>query len=114
MAERGNVAKHLPLSESTYYMMLSLLEPLHGYAVMQKVEEMSGRMVRVGPGTLYGAFSSMEKAKLIEKTGEFDRRKTYVLSAFGREVLAWQILRLEKMLSAGKALFPGERVSPDA
>ena len=32
-----DINKYLPLTESTYYIMLTLVEPLHGYAVMQKV-----------------------------------------------------------------------------
>ncbi len=57
--------KYLPLSESTYYIMLTLVEPLHGYGVMQKVQEISQGTVTIGPGTLYGAFSTLEKEKLI-------------------------------------------------
>lgn len=37
-----NLEKHLPMTETTYYILLSLLEPGHGYAVMQKAEELSG------------------------------------------------------------------------
>lgn len=33
-----------------------------GYEVMQKVTEMSAKTVSVGPGTLYGAFSTLERA----------------------------------------------------
>ncbi len=44
--------KYLPLTEATYYIMLSLVEPLHGYGVMQKVNEISQGTVSVGPGTL--------------------------------------------------------------
>ena len=51
-----NAENYLPLSESTYYIMLMLTEPLHGYGVMQKVETMTGGKVVIGPGTLYGAF----------------------------------------------------------
>lgn len=31
----------LPLTETTYYIMLALQEPAHGYLIMQQVEEMS-------------------------------------------------------------------------
>ena len=36
-----NAKKYLPLTEATYYIMLSLVEPLHGYGVMQRVKEIS-------------------------------------------------------------------------
>ena len=58
------ITKHLPLTEATYYILLALTEPLHGYAVMQKVSAMSGGLVNIGPGTLYGAFGKLKEAGL--------------------------------------------------
>jgi DNA-binding PadR family transcriptional regulator len=96
------IAKYLPLTESTAYILLALVEPLHGYAVMQKVEEMSQGTVRVGPGTLYGAFTTLESEKLIVKVGEADRRKTYTLTDKGRNVLKEHIRRSEILAKNGK------------
>ena len=98
---RGDINKYLPLTESTYYIMLTLVEPLHGYAVMQKVEETSNGIVKVGPGTLYGAFTALEKEKLIVKVKEENRRKSYVLTPKGKKVLINQIKRLEIMTRNG-------------
>ena len=94
---RADTSKYLPLTESTYYIMLTLVEPLHGYAVMQKIEEISNGTVKVGPGTLYGAFTSLEKEGLIVKVKEEERRKSYVLTPKGKKVLMNQIKRLEMM-----------------
>ncbi len=74
MSRLKGAAKYLPLSESTYYILLALVEPLHGYALMQKVAGMSQGSVSIGPGTLYGAFSTLEKVDLIVKVREEDRR----------------------------------------
>ena len=93
--------KYLPLTESTYYIMLTLVEHLHGYAVMQKIEEISKGAVKVGPGTLYGAFASLEKEGLIVKVKEENRRKSYVLTTKGKKVLKNQIKRLEIMTRNG-------------
>ena len=98
---RDDSGKYLPLTESTYYIMLTLIEPLHGYAVMQKVEEISKGTVKVGPGTLYGAFTSLEKEELITKVKEENRRKSYVLTPKGKKVLISQIQRLERMNQNG-------------
>lgn len=97
-----NYAKYLPLSEATFYVLAALDEPLHGYALMQKVEAMSEGSVVIGPGTLYGAFAALEKQGLIEKLSEEDRRKTYGLSARGRLVLAEQVRRLAIMVRNGQ------------
>ena len=99
-----NIAKYLPLTESTYYIMLSLIEPLHGYAVMQKVEAMSEGTVNLGPGTLYGVLTNLEKEDLIVMVKEAERRKCYTLTQKGRELLFSQIRRLEIMTKTGQRL----------
>ena len=91
----NDTKKYLPLSEATYYIMLTLIDPLHGYAVMQKVEQISQGMVRVGPGTLYGVFDTLEAAGLILMVKEEDRRKSYTLTPKGKKVLLSQIKRFE-------------------
>jgi len=98
MAKADDTRKYLPLTESMYYVMLSLIEPLHGYAVMQKVEILSRGTVTVGPGTLYGIFTSFESEGLIAMVKEEERRKSYLLTAKGKRVLSRQIERLEIML----------------
>ena len=99
-----NTEKYLPLTESTFYILLALVEPLHGYGVMQKVEVMSEGTVKIGPGTLYGAFQALEKEGLIIKTGEEERRKSYALTTKGREVLQKQINRLRIMVRNGSSI----------
>lgn len=97
-------SKYLPLSEATFYVMLALNEPLHGYAIMQKVEAMSGGSVTLGPGTLYGVFGALEKQALIVKVAEAERRKVYALTEPGRAVLGEQVRRLEIMVDNARAL----------
>lgn len=104
MMTEKEVNKYLPLTEATYYIMLSLVEPLHGYGVMQRVKEISQGTVSVGPGTLYGAFSTLESEKLIRKVSEEDRRKCYQLTTKGKQVLSSQIERLEIMTTNGKSV----------
>ncbi len=101
MIHHNNAGKYLPLTEATYYIMLALIEPLHGYAVMQKVEKISEGTVKVGPGTLYGVFTTLEKEDLIVKVKEEERRKIYTLTGKGEEVLLSQINRLGIMTKSG-------------
>lgn len=102
------IANYLPLSEATFYVLAALDEPLHGYALMQKVETMSEGQVVIGPGTLYGAFAALEKQGLIEKVSEQDRRKTYGLTSKGRLVLAGQVRRLATMVRNGQFVLSRE------
>lgn len=95
---RIKINKHLPLTEATYYILLALVTPQHGYAVMQEAEETSASTVKLAPGTLYGALTTLEESKLIHKVGEEGRRKIYRISDAGREVLLRQVERLKIML----------------
>lgn len=105
MAEK-DITKYLPLTESTYYILLALVEPLHGYGVMQKVETLSDGTVSIGPGTLYGAFTNLEKEGLITMVKEEERRKSYALTDKGKQVLAEQVRRLEIMSRNGQTVLP--------
>ena len=53
------MAESLVLTESTYYILLSLVVPRHGYGIMQQAEQLSGGRVRLAPGTLYGALNAL-------------------------------------------------------
>lgn len=56
--------KLLPLSETMHLIMLALRKPLHGYAIMQLVNEMSDGQVSIAAGTLYGALDNLKKKSL--------------------------------------------------
>jgi len=99
---QDNIQRYLPLTEATYYILLTLREPLHGYAVMQRIQEMSHGMVEIGPGTLYGAFTNLEKEGLIEMVKHENRRKSYLLTPKGKQTLLAQIERLQIMAHLGK------------
>jgi DNA-binding PadR family transcriptional regulator len=101
MKENKERARHLPLTEATYCILLALAEPLHGYGIMQKVEAGSDGSVRIGPGTLYGALTTLEKEKLISRFDEVDRRKRYALTEKGRKVLAAELARLRLLTRMG-------------
>ena len=94
--------KYLPLTEATAYILLALIEPLHGYALMQKVDTMSQGTVRIGPGTLYGAFSQLEKEGVIKMVKEADRRKSYLLTAKGKSVLQEHLRRTQILVNNGR------------
>jgi DNA-binding PadR family transcriptional regulator len=97
-------SKHLPLTEATYYILLALVTPKHGYAVMQQAEEISSGTLRLAPGTLYGAFTTLESSKLIKMVGKDGRRKIYQITDKGFEVLQNQIKRLKIMLKSAEII----------
>ncbi|OPX46457.1 lineage-specific thermal regulator protein [Ruminiclostridium hungatei] len=105
-----NFDRFLPLTETTFYIMLSLLEPSHGYAVMQNVEQLSENKVKIAAGTLYGAFENLVRQKLIKAVATEDtRRKVYVLTAEGKEVLKLEIRRLKHLVNISGNVTAGEK-----
>jgi transcriptional regulator len=67
------------------------LEPMHGYGIALRIEQISGGVFRVNPGSLLPALSRMERAGRVKadwRTSENNRRaKYYVLTARGRKAL---------------------------
>ncbi len=99
--------KFSPLTETTFYILISLLEPLHGYGIMQKVLKLSGGRINLGPGTLYGALSNMVNIGLIAPSEHHEvdsRRKIYRITELGKELVNYEIGRLEEVIRNGKTL----------
>lgn len=103
MAEQG------PMTEAMYYILLSLLKPGHGYGMMQRIRELSGGRLIMGPGTLYGVLSRMNKEGLIVPAGEEGRRKNYAITPAGRSALLAEYARLKRMVADGDILEEAER-----
>ena len=93
-----------PITESTYYILLALLKPNHGYGIIQKVEDLTNGRVILGPGTLYGAINTLlEKKWIILYSEEKDSRKKkeYLISEEGRKILFDEIERLKELVRNG-------------
>ena len=45
------MAAQAPMTEATYYILLALMKPGHGYGMMQRIKELSGGRIEMGPGT---------------------------------------------------------------
>ena len=103
------MAESIALTEAVYYILLSLLEPLHGYGIMQKVEQLSRGRVRLAAGTLYGAIGTLlEKRWIKALPGESNsRKKEYVILEEGRQAVLSEISRLQELLDNGKRIAGG-------
>ncbi|MCM3569703.1 PadR family transcriptional regulator [Neobacillus mesonae] len=98
--------KQLPLTETVYYILLALLEPAHGYLILQKVEELSGGQVRMAAGTLYGAIENLLKLKFIQPVPSDDsRRKVYLITDRGKEILHLDLERMKHMIQITEKTF---------
>jgi len=94
------------LTEAVYYILLSLMQPMHGYGIMQNVERLSGGRLRLAAGTLYGAISTMlEKGWITAIAGESDsRKKEYVITDAGTSVLRAEYARLKELVDNGRGI----------
>ena len=67
------------------------LEPLHGWGIAQRIEQISRGVFQVNAGSLFPAFRRLERAGLIEadwRATENNRRaKYYALTRHGRKKL---------------------------
>ena len=106
------MSTYVALTESTYYILLALYRPQHGYGIMQQVQTLSGGRVRLAAGTLYGALNSMcEKGWIIPcGGGEESRKKEYKLTASGLDVLKHELARLKELVENGEDILKGEEV----
>lgn len=88
---------YVPMTESGFYILLCLREPNHGYGIVQMVKAMTDGEIVLAPGTMYGSLSKMEKDHLIEFVREEEKRKIYQITLLGKEVLALEVKRIERL-----------------
>ena len=101
---------NIALTEAVYYILLSLVEPMHGYGIMQNVESLSSGRVRLAAGTLYGAINTLlEKGWITALPGVKDsRKKEYQITDEGKQVVAAELLRLQELLTNGTRIMEGK------
>lgn len=92
------------LTEAVYYILLSLVEPMHGYGIMQQTAALSRGRLSLSAGTLYGALASLQEKGWIEPLPEEGRKKEYRLTDAGRTVLEAEIERLSELVENGKEI----------
>lgn len=97
-----------PMTEAMYYVLLTLMNPNHGYQLMSAVKEVSKGRVQMGPGTLYGVLTRMQGDGLIQIIGDDGRRKTYAITSDGKEALRQEYQRLLALVNDGVILEEGQ------
>lgn len=88
---------YVPMTETGFYILLCLREEAHGYSIVQKVETLTKGEIRISPGTMYGSLSKMEKDGLIRFIREEDKRKIYLITDLGKQVLDLEMKRIARL-----------------
>ena len=114
MAFQADIEALLPLTEPTFFVMLSLVpEPKHGYAIMKDVRRLSQDRVVLSTGTLYGALKRLLEQGWIERADTPERaavstntprrpRQAYALTRLGQRVLDAEIGRLNMLVAVAR------------
>ncbi|GAA0292126.1 PadR family transcriptional regulator [Gracilibacillus halotolerans] len=94
-----NLTKTEQLTDSMFYIMAALTEPRHGYAIMNLIEETSEGVIKIGPASMYTIIKKLLKQEWIYLyDGSDSRRKTYLLTGKGKEVLEQDLKIRNKMI----------------
>jgi DNA-binding PadR family transcriptional regulator len=114
MATQTDLQENLPLTEATFFILLSLApQPKHGYAIMKEVAALSRARVVFSTGTLYGALKRLLEQGWIERidepvearaaANETERiRKVYMLTELGRHILNAEVDRLHSLVAVAR------------
>jgi PadR family transcriptional regulator, regulatory protein PadR len=80
------------------------LEPMHGWAIAQRIRQMSGEVLQVGQGALYPSLHKLEQNGWISSewaVSENNRRaKYYKLTKAGRKALEQESAQWERLSAA--------------
>ena len=96
---------YVPMTETGFYILYCLQSEMHGYNNGQEVKRMTGGEVTISPGTMYGTLSKMEKDGLIRFVREEEKRKRYVITELGSEVLGIELHRIERLYQNSKGVY---------
>lgn len=96
------------LTEVTFFVLLSLYEPRHGYAIMQFIEEKTNGRLVLGAGSLYGAIESLCQKGWIALYDDSDvRRREYLVTPLGRQIAEQELHRLREVTQIANEIIGG-------
>jgi DNA-binding PadR family transcriptional regulator len=109
MTTTQEIQGYLPLTETTYFILLSLSSgPRHGYAIMKDVDSLSRGRVRLSTGTLYSSLKRLLETGWIERENGLDEpadgrnRKAYRLTEIGQLILEAEYQRLQGLVHVAR------------
>lgn len=96
------------LTETTFFILLSLYRPNHGYRIMQFIEKETDGRLLLGAGTLYGAINTLMKKGWIELYSEDNSgKKEYLITEEGKKILEVELNRLKQIYRIANKVIGG-------
>lgn len=75
------------LTDSIFLILLAMKNPIHGYGLMQKIEELTAGNISIGPATMYTTIKKMKAVNWISETENSDSKIVYRMTEKGLQVL---------------------------
>ena len=117
MARTQETHHDLPLSEPTFYILLSIFAgPRHGYAILKDIQQLSNGRLLLSVSTLYTSLKRLLEQGWIERVESEDQdetghpRKQYQLTQVGRSMLYAETKRLHTLIQAANQRLPQEAI----
>jgi DNA-binding PadR family transcriptional regulator len=114
--DHRDVRRLVPLKSRAFHILLVLADgDCHGYAIKQRVGEITDGVLRLGPGTLYESIQRLERNGLIEESPDrpdeaedHSQRRYYRLTLLGRRVLQAEVERLGVLVDHARSRVPSD------
>lgn len=87
----------MPMTETAYYILLSLTEPRHGYAIILHVQEITKGRIKLGSGTVYGTLTKFQNKGVISIFSDEKRRTVYEITEIGKKLILAEIERIKEI-----------------
>ncbi|MBC8061353.1 MAG: PadR family transcriptional regulator [Clostridiaceae bacterium] len=91
------IKNYMPMTETAFYILLSLYEPRHGYGIIRTVEEITKKRIVLGSGTVYGTLTKMHRDGIVTIYSNEERKTVYEITITGKELLSLEIERLKEL-----------------
>lgn len=98
-------AKFQTLTEQMFYTLLCLKDECYGMDILDKVPAMTNQRVSVGSGTLYTLLEQFLEAEMIRETKIEGRKRSYILTEKGKEMLDKEYQRICAQASDYRLIF---------
>ena len=94
------------LTEVTFFILIALYTPKHGYAIMQFIKDKTSGRLTLGAGTLYGALSSLQQKGWIIPFN-IRRKKTYIITDLGKQIAQNELKRIKELTQIANEVIGG-------
>jgi len=82
------------MSETMFYILFSLKQDVEHYGILQNVKLLTKGRITLGAGTAYSSLGKLESDGLIGSVREEQKRKIYLITPLGRQILYEEAQRI--------------------